>query len=90
MPGDDPKRIEPLGPGDAERIVGPEPAISIMQAMIGVGDRVDEGRGYIGWNIHGFFHVPQRSLQGGIILSRRNAVNRRAVAKTPLPGHRIV
>src|SRR5450759_3346379 len=37
MFGDDPERIEALRPRNAERIVGPEPAIGIMKAMIGVG-----------------------------------------------------
>jgi hypothetical protein len=77
--GDNPERIETLGPGNAERIVGPQPAIGIMQAMIGVGGRVDEGRGNVGRNIHGIFRIPQRSLQRRIIRCGK-----------PLPGRRIV
>ena len=80
MFGDDPERIEALRPGNAERIVGAQPAIGIMKAMIGIGGRIDEGRGNVGWNIHGVFRVPQKSLRRGIIPSQRIAVNRRAGA----------
>ena len=83
MLGDDPERIETLRPGDAKRIVGPQPAIGIMQAMIGVGGRVDEGCGNVGRNIHGVSRIPQKSLQSGIISSPRVTVNRRADAGSP-------
>jgi len=38
----DPERVELLGPGNAERVVGTQPAVAVMDAMIGIGGRVDE------------------------------------------------
>jgi hypothetical protein len=48
MLGDNPEWIEILRPGDAERIVGPEPAIGIVKAMIGVGCGINERRRNLG------------------------------------------
>jgi hypothetical protein len=58
MFGDDPERIEAFRPRNAERIVGPEPAIGIMQAMIGVSCGIDQGGRNLRWNVD----VP---VQGG-------------------------
>ena len=47
MFGDNPERIEALRPRNAKRIVGPQPAIGIMKAMIGVSRRIHQRRGYV-------------------------------------------
>ncbi len=49
--GHHPERIEPLHPRNAERIVGPKPAIGIMKAMIGIGCRIHQRRGNVGRKI---------------------------------------
>ena len=47
----DPERIEPLRPRNAERIVGAQPAVAVVDAMVGIGGRIDEGRGNVGGNV---------------------------------------
>src|SRR5665213_1830162 len=76
--GDDPERVEFLGPCNSQRIVGTEPAIAVMQAVIGVGGRIDEGRRNLRGNvdipvqgrchIHGFFSALREPLYTGLVL----------------------
>ena len=47
----DPERIELLGPRDAERVVGAEPAVAVMDAMVGIGGRIDERGRNVGGNV---------------------------------------
>ena len=49
--GHHPEWIEALRPRNAERIVGPKPAIGIMKAMIGIGRRIHQRRGRVGRKI---------------------------------------
>jgi hypothetical protein len=46
-----PERIEPLGPRDAERVVGTQPAVAVMDAMAGIGGRIDQGCRNIGRDV---------------------------------------
>ena len=46
-----PERIEILRPRDAERIVGAEPAVAVVDAVVGIGGRIDERGGNVGGNV---------------------------------------
>ena len=35
----------------AERVVGAKPAVAVMDAVVGIGGRIDEGGGNVGGNI---------------------------------------
>src|SRR6266404_5576610 len=63
MSGDDPERIEAYWPRNAERIVGPEPAIGIVKAMIGIGGGIDQRRGNVGWEVGGVTQAQDRTLR---------------------------
>ncbi len=47
----DPERIELLGPGNAERIVGAQPTVAVMDAVVGIGGGIDERGRNIGGNV---------------------------------------
>jgi hypothetical protein len=47
----DPERVELLGSGDPERVVGAQPAVAVMDAVVGISGRVDERRRDVGGNV---------------------------------------
>jgi hypothetical protein len=47
----DPERVELLRPCDAERIVGAQPAVAVMDAVVGIGGRVDERGRNVGGDV---------------------------------------
>ena len=51
VPRHDPERVIALGPRDPERIVGAQPAVSVVNAVVGVSARIDQRRGDVGGNV---------------------------------------
>ena len=49
--GHDPERIELLGPGNAERIVGAEPTVAVMNAVVGIGGRINQRGRNVGGDV---------------------------------------
>jgi|GEM_PF-5347858 hypothetical protein len=49
--GHHPERIEPFGSRDAERVVGPQPAIGVVDPVVGIGSRTDQRRRDVGGDV---------------------------------------
>jgi hypothetical protein len=46
-----PERVELFGPGNAERVVGAQPAVAVMDAMVGISGRIDQRGRNVGGDV---------------------------------------
>jgi len=76
---DDPERIAFIMARDAERVVGAQPAIGVVDAVVGVGARIDQRRNDVGGNVEIFLlHLsfnPEKTLDESLLQRTKDAMH---------------